>query len=152
VIALRSLAEAAALAGEKRDIRLKTALERQVRPIRFDPTGTIEVALTKDAPTDLAGELGRKLTDWTGQRWLVVVSRETGGETLAETRATTQTRLMDDARADPLVAAVLARFPGAQVVDVRVTVTEDADPGLASGPTETTIPFDHTAPPDEDED
>ncbi len=152
VIALRSLAEAAALAGEKRDIRLKTALERQVRPIRFDPTGTIEVALTKDAPTDLAGELGRKLTDWTGQRWLVVVSRETGGETLAETRATTQTRLMDDARADPLVAAVLARFPGAQVVDVRVTVTEDTDPGLTSGPTETAVPFDHTAPPDEDED
>ena len=35
-------------------------------------------------------------------------------------QADARARLVDDARADPLVAAVLARFPGAEIVDVRV--------------------------------
>jgi DNA polymerase-3 subunit gamma/tau len=38
-----------------------------------------------------------------------------------------------DARADPLVAAVLRRFPGAQIVDVRVNAPEGEDATAATG-------------------
>jgi DNA polymerase-3 subunit gamma/tau len=33
--------------------------------------------------------------------------------------------MVTDARGDPLVAEVLSRFPGAEIVDVRVTGTAD---------------------------
>ena len=39
-------------------------------------------------------------------------------------RRTAQAQLVDDARADPVVAAVLTRFPGAEIVDVRVRGAE----------------------------
>ena len=56
-------------------------------------------------------------------------------------------RLVDDARADPLVAAVLARFPGAEIVDVRVTGEE---PPLS--PILTDAPIITDDPPFDEED
>jgi len=48
--------------------------------------------------------------------------------------------MVTDARADPLVAEVLARFPGAEIVDVRVLDSGPAsfapDPEFASAPEE----------------
>jgi DNA polymerase-3 subunit gamma/tau len=37
-----------------------------------------------------------------------------------------QKSLVDDVRAHPMVAAVLARFPGAEIVDVRYSKAEPA--------------------------
>jgi DNA polymerase III subunit gamma/tau len=47
------------------------------------------------------------------------VSREAGQPTLAEVREARHRHAVDDARADPVVAAILARFPGAEIVDVQ---------------------------------
>ena len=116
---LETFADLVALAGEKRELKLKHALETTVRPIRFEP-GQIEIALTEHASPGLAGELSRKLEQWTGTRWMIAVSRDGGEATIAETRKNAREKLVDDARADPVVAAVFARFPGAEIVDVRV--------------------------------
>ena len=139
---LANLADVAALAAEKRDIRLKMAVERQLRPVGFQP-GRIDVSLTPDAHFDLPTELSRKLSDWTGDRWIVAVSRDQGGTTLAEEREARRTQLVSDARADPLVAAVLKRFPGAEIVDVRVRATEGEAPVDADGD----IDMEAAAPP-----
>ena len=53
---LESFADLVALAGEKRDLKLKHALETAVRPIRFE-RGRIEMALTERCAAGLAGEL-----------------------------------------------------------------------------------------------
>ncbi len=116
---VRSLADVVALAGQHRELRLKHALETAVRPIRIEP-GKIETALTPDAPSGLVQELSRKLEEWTGERWMIAVGREGGAPTIAEARKAAEAQMIDDARADPLVAAVMARFPGAEIVDVRV--------------------------------
>jgi DNA polymerase-3 subunit gamma/tau len=130
----RNLAECAALAAEKRDIPLKVSIERQMRLVNFVP-GRIEFQPTPDADKDLAGMLGRKLSDWTGTRWIVAVSRTQGRPTLHEEREATQRQMLLDARAEPVVASLLAAFPGAEVVDVRLNAPESempaADPLLA---------------------
>ncbi len=107
---LETFADLVALAGAKRELRLKHALENEVRPIRFEP-GQIEIALTAEASSGLAGEMSRRLEQWTGQRWMVAVAREGGGETVAEARRNARARLVDDARADPVVAAVMDTLP-----------------------------------------
>jgi DNA polymerase-3 subunit gamma/tau len=125
-INLRSLADVAQLAGDKRDMKLKAQLRQFVRPVRMEP-GKIEVALSPDAPKSLVGELSTRLREWTGQHWLVVISREPGGLTLVEAEAKERDDRVADARADPDVAAILARFPGAKITDVRVTAAPDDD-------------------------
>jgi DNA polymerase-3 subunit gamma/tau len=138
---IAAFADLVAFAGEKREIRLKHALETAVRLIRFEP-GRMEVAFTADAPSDLAGELSRKLEAWTGTRWMVAVAGEGGAPTLAEARRAAREQLVDDARADALVAAVLERFPGAEIVDVRVR-------GEGAGAPAEPPPIDQ--PPEEDD-
>jgi len=127
---LQTFADLVALAGARRELRLKHALETTVRPVRFEPP-QIEIALTEHASPGLAGELGKKLEQWTGQRWMIAVSRDGGTATIAEQRKQARDQLVDDARADPLVAAVQARFPGAEIVDVRVR-GEEAAPAPAA--------------------
>ncbi|MFW6077959.1 MAG: DNA polymerase III subunit gamma/tau [Hyphomicrobiales bacterium] len=115
---LTSFAAIVALAGEKRDIKLKTDLERSVRPVRVAP-GRLEIGLEPDAPTGLPGELARKLEAWTGTRWMVLVSKEAGDKPIAATARERRESLVREARDHPAVKAVLERFPGAEIVDVR---------------------------------
>ena len=70
-----------ALAAEKRDITAKMALERDVRLVRCED-GQLEIALEASAPKTLVHDLQRKLTGWTGKRWIVVVSQEQGAPTM----------------------------------------------------------------------
>jgi DNA polymerase-3 subunit gamma/tau len=67
----------------------------------------------------LVGDLAKKLHDWTGRRWMVVVSAEPGAPSLRSQAEERKTQLKSDARNDPLVQAVLTRFPGAEIVEVR---------------------------------
>jgi DNA polymerase-3 subunit gamma/tau len=130
-IALGSLEDVAALAARMRAPKLKFAVERQMRPVRFE-AGRIEVAMMPNAPITVAGELGQRLTEWTGRRWIVVVSSEDGAETIHEAQVRTAEERLADAAADPIVAAVLSRFPGAEIVDVRIMETEE--PSLEAPP------------------
>jgi DNA polymerase-3 subunit gamma/tau len=113
-----SFKEIVALAGEKRDIKLKNQLETLVRPIRVAP-GMIELALEPQAPSGLPAELARKLEGWTGSRWIVLVAREGGDKPLAAQVRDSRDSLFREVRAHPHVQAVLARFPQAEIVDVR---------------------------------
>jgi DNA polymerase III subunit gamma/tau len=116
--ALASFEDLLALAVEKRDLAIKSALERDVRLVRFED-GRLEIGLEPSAPKTLTGELSKKLSDWTGRRWMVIVSAEPGMPSLKAQAQTRKAELKDGVRGDPLVQAVLARFPGAEIVDVR---------------------------------
>ena len=75
--AVNSFADLIALAAEKRDLAIKSALERDVRLVRFED-GMLELALEPSARKTLVGELSKKLADWTGRRWMVAVSADGG--------------------------------------------------------------------------
>jgi DNA polymerase III subunit gamma/tau len=115
---IASFAELVTLAVDKRDLTLKSALERDVRLVRFED-GKLEIALEPSAAKTLVGELSKKLADWTGRRWMVAVSAEPGAPSLRAQAEARKAELKDGVRADPLVQAVLNRFPGAEIVDVR---------------------------------
>jgi DNA polymerase-3 subunit gamma/tau len=115
---LERFADIVALAAEKRDLTVKTALERDVRLVRMED-GRLEIALESGASRSIVQELSRKLSDWTGRRWMVVVSAEAGEPTLRAQAEARQAELEVGVRGDPLVQAVLSRFPGAQIVGIR---------------------------------
>ncbi|HEX4411480.1 MAG TPA: DNA polymerase III subunit gamma/tau [Xanthobacteraceae bacterium] len=137
--AVRSFEELIAIAGEKRDLGIKSALERDVRLVRFED-GKLELALEPSARPTLTGELSKKLSEWTGRRWMVAVSTETGAPSMRAQADARKAELKDNVRADPLVQAVLQRFPGAEIVDVR-------SPGATS-----TSPDDMPEEPSESDD
>lgn len=110
-----------------KDIPVKVSVERALRLVNFQP-GRIEVQPTEIATADAAGELGRKLTEWTGRRWIVAVSRDQGRPTLHEEKEANQRQLVSDAHSDPEIVKLIAAFPGAKVVDVRILKQEEDIP------------------------
>jgi DNA polymerase-3 subunit gamma/tau len=122
-----------ALAAQNRDIQIKTALERDVRLVRFEE-GSLEFALAPGASPGLAQTLMRKLQDWTGTRWMVAISSAPGAPTLREQAEAKEQERRIGVRADPLVRSVLERFPGAEIVAVRSNAPEDeiAAPSLVA--------------------
>jgi DNA polymerase-3 subunit gamma/tau len=115
---ISSFPQLVALAGQKRDLITKAALEADVRLVRIED-GRLELALERNASRTLINELSRKLEQWTGRRWTVIVSNEAGQPTLRSQMAVEKSQREQAAEADPRVKEVLARFPGAKVVEVR---------------------------------
>jgi DNA polymerase-3 subunit gamma/tau len=132
-----SYKELIALAGAKRDVLIKLALEGQMRPISFEQ-GRIEVALADGADPGMIATLSARLQLWTGQRWLITVSsKPIEGLTLRQEKEERAALQRAQAHDDPLVQAILNTFPGAKVVNVKVKdEAEIAAPDLPPPPPE----------------
>ena len=118
----QSLPELVALAAEKRDIRLKTALERDIRLVSFE-VGKIEIMLEPHAEGDLPNRLHKALFDWTGRRWGISVARDTAPEkaapSLHEETLRAEQKALDDVRNHPAIRAILETFPGTEIIGRR---------------------------------
>jgi len=112
---LRSFADVVALAGERREAKLKVHLEEHVSLVRFEPAGSIELHLLAGAPKELANELREKLNAWTGRRWMVALSKAPGERTLGEVERERKAAEISEIRNHPAVAAVLQHFPDAEI-------------------------------------
>jgi DNA polymerase-3 subunit gamma/tau len=80
--------------------------------------------LERSAARMLVNDLSRKLEQWTGRRWTVIVSNETGQPTLRSQNEVIKNERERVAESDPRVQEVMARFPGAKVVEVRKLAAE----------------------------
>jgi len=109
---LLSFADVVALAGEKRDVKLKVELESFVHLIAFE-RGRIELRPADAAPRDLVSRLVQRLKEWTGETGTVTVNMNAQGEdTLRDARYA-------EVMADPLVKEALSVFPGAEILAIR---------------------------------
>jgi len=148
---LRSFPELVALASEKRDLITKAALEADVRLVRFED-GRIEVALEPNAQRTLVNDLSRKLELWTGRRWTVIVANAAGQPTLREQNLVAKGQREAAAEADPRVKEVLARFPGAKVIEVRQLAPEPLESDISAIDPDADLDADDLAPgPDSDD-
>lgn len=129
----RSYDQLVALAGEKRDILLKHALESDLKPVTFE-TGRIEVALTPTANPSIVSVLSARLKDWTGRPWMVTVStKPVDAPTLREARQVAEQLERNTALEDPMVQAVMETFPGARLVNIKTRSQLDDAEGIVDG-------------------
>nr|MBA2587108.1 DNA polymerase III subunit gamma/tau [Alphaproteobacteria bacterium] len=104
-------------------------LENYVHLVHLEP-GRIEFRPHARAPRTLAGDLQQKLRDWTDERWAVSIANQGGAPTLAEQKQSAKTARFEAVAQEPMVRAVLDRFPGAEIVTVRDVVSEDIAPAM----------------------
>ncbi len=104
--------------------KLRIGLQHNMHLIHLEQ-GKIEFRPSDKALPSLAGDLSQFLKEKTGVRWVVTVGREGGAPTLAEARRMARDATFDAVRQQPLVRAVLDRFPGAEIIAVRDLAEED---------------------------
>jgi len=121
----RTYAELVALAGEKRDVIVKIALEQSLRPVSIGD-GRLEVALVENADPGIIQTLSARLKLWTNRQWMITLKTDAQHvPTMREQREERQEAVRQEAHQDPLVQAILETFPGATV---RVTVKQEQIP------------------------
>jgi DNA polymerase III subunit gamma/tau len=114
----QSFLEVIELFDRNREAMLRWHLYAHVHLVSFE-AGRIEFRPGEGAPRELPNRLGQLLTEWTGTRWIVTVSREDGQPTLREEAEARDASLKNEAAQHPLVRKVLEAFPGARIEAVR---------------------------------
>ena len=122
-LTLNSFEELIYLAEDKRDLQIKSWLRHHVQLVGFEDA-RMEFSITGNPPPSFIPDLQYRLKLWTGKRWNLVISREKGKPSLEEVDRAEEKSIFDSARADPVVEAILVKFPGAKVVDVRIRQEE----------------------------
>jgi DNA polymerase-3 subunit gamma/tau len=122
----KSFEDVVALIDARREVGLRLDVEKYLRLVSFRP-GVIEFEPAGGAPANLAQRLSARLKEWTGTPWLVVAQGGGGAETLLERTTRAQEEAHRATLAEPFVQAVLATFPGAEILEVR-QMTAAPDP------------------------
>jgi DNA polymerase-3 subunit gamma/tau len=130
---VRTLEDIVALCEPRSELRVN--LEHNVHLVHLEP-GRIEIRPNARAPRTLANDLQMKLRSATGERWTVSIASQGGAPTLAEQKQSAKTARFEAVAQEPLVRAVLDRFPGAEIVAVRDVVSEDIAPASPESDTD----------------
>jgi DNA polymerase-3 subunit gamma/tau len=123
---LQSFEDVVRLIESRRDPLLKVDVDRFVRLVDFKP-GQITFSPAPGAPANLTQRLSTRLKEWTGQPWRMVIEGGGGAETAYEREQREAMAFRAEAEADPMVQALLAAFPGAEVIGVRQRIQTIAD-------------------------
>ena len=107
------------LFAKHREAALCTSLRNNVHLVAFEP-GRIELRPGPHAPRDLASRTATRLTDWTGERWVVAISGEEGAPTLVQQDEASEQAAKNAVEALPLVQSIKKAFPGATVSKVNL--------------------------------
>jgi DNA polymerase-3 subunit gamma/tau len=101
----------------RNEARLAHILAEDVRLVALTPPLLI-LAAPPRVPKDQLALIGKRLTEWTGADWRVEIVADGGAPTLREAEQAAARDRRDTARRDPLVEAVFAHFPDAEMIDV----------------------------------
>ena len=155
---LDSFRDVAMLAAQTEPL-LHGHLLHAVHLVRFAPnpdgSGHIELRPEPSAPRELSARLAALLSDPTGARWTVAISRADGEPTLAAQGETANAARHSAAALHPLVQAIMDAFPGATISAVNDS-RADAYGLVDAGLVDSTVPLGEPegrefAPPEADE-
>ena len=129
-----SFAEVINLVSAKRDAKLKVHLEENVSLVKFDRENrSIDIFLLENGPPEIANELREKLNQWTGKRWIVMLSKSQGDKPVGLARREAAAAELERLKSDPAVAAALKAFPEAEVTSVRDIASEEPSEDTGTG-------------------
>ncbi len=118
---LTSYEEVVALLEKNREALLAGRLRQFASVVSFAPP-RMELHMKSAGGREFAAELSEALTRLTAQPWQVIMASAPAGPTLHEQAVTRKEERKQEAAVDPLIASVMAQFPGAEIVDVKETV------------------------------
>ena len=104
-------------ANNKKEIELKFDLERNVRVVKFE-TGKIDISFNEKLSKNFVRSLTEKLKLWTGERWIISLSKEIGKSTIYENKENYKKKLLQDALESEVYIKIKENFPDAELSDV----------------------------------
>ena len=101
----------------RKEIKLKYELETNVNLVSFE-NNRIEISFNERLDKEFIKNLTSKLYEWTNDRWIISLSKQTGEPSIKEKEKILKKNLYENAIKSETYKKVLKIFPDAELIDV----------------------------------
>ena len=123
---INSFEELISLVEKNKEIELKFDLERNVRLVKFSE-GKIDIEFNEKLSKNFIKNLTSRLLEWTGDRWIITLSKSKGDQTIYEKKNEVKKMLFEDAKKTEIYKKVMALFPNAELTNVEEAGKKEGD-------------------------
>ena len=121
-LALKTFEDLIKVVTRDKEVELKYDLERNVKLVSFTP-GKMNITFNEKLNKNFIKTLTEKLLKWTGERWIISLSKQEGEETIFEKTRSDKKNKLAEAEKSEIAKNVLSIFPDAKLIDI----TEESD-------------------------
>ena len=115
---IQSLKELIDLCSIKKEIGLKLELEKNVNLVSFK-SQNIEISFNENLDKNFIKNLTSKLLDWTGQRWIITLSKKQGAKSISESKAILKENNIKKLEANDFYKKMITSFPDAEIMKIK---------------------------------
>ena len=123
---INSFEELISLVEKNKEIELKFDLERNVRLVKFSE-GKIDIEFNEKLSKNFIKNLTSRLLEWTGNRWIITLSKSKGDQTIYEKKNEVKKMLFEDAKKTEIYKKVMELFPNAELTNVEEAGEKEGD-------------------------
>ena len=105
------------LANKYKEIELKYDLERNVKLVSFNK-GKIDISFNEKLNKDFIKNLTEKLLEWTGERWIISLSKNTEAKSVYEKNVEAKNNFIDEFKKGKIAKEIETAFPDAKLIDI----------------------------------
>ncbi|MBA1340327.1 MAG: DNA polymerase-3 subunit gamma/tau [Pelagibacterales bacterium] len=115
---INSLQELINFANQKKEVELKYDLERNVKLVSFNK-GKIDISFNEKLSKNFIKNLTEKLLAWTGDRWVISLSKKDGNKTIYEQNTEIKTSKLEKESNSQTAKKLFSAFPDAKLIEVK---------------------------------
>jgi len=117
-ISIDSFNELLKVCTEKKDMKLKYELEKNINLVSFEKN-RIEISFNDNLDKNFVKELSLRLFEWTNERWIITFSKKKGDMSIKQKEQNERIDLINEAKKSDLYKSVLEKFSDANLVEVK---------------------------------
>jgi len=106
------------IAIKEQELELKYDLERNVKLVSFNK-GKIDISFNERLNKKFIKILTEKLLAWTGERWIISLSKNTGEKTVYEKNLEKKSTDLLEAQKSEIAKKIFSNFPDAKLIDIK---------------------------------
>ena len=103
--------------AKNKEIKLKYELEKNVNLVSFEKN-RVEISFNENLDKNFLKDLSLKLFEWTGQRWIITLSKKKGEISIKEKEQKQKAEMFEKVKDSNLYKNLLEKFPDANLIEV----------------------------------
>ena len=123
-VSINSFNQLLNICSEKKEIKLKYELEKNVNLVRFEKN-RIEISFNDNLDKNFVKDLSLKLFEWTNERWIITFSKMKGELSIKDKEKNKKNELIKNAKETKLYKNMIEIFPDANLIDVTSSKKKD---------------------------
>ena len=117
-IKITSFKELIDLANSEKEIELKYDLERNVKLVSFNK-GKIDISFNEKLNKNFIKNLTDKLLSWTGERWIISLSKNSEAKSIHEKNLEIMDNKIDEFKKSKIAKDIEINFPDAKLIEIK---------------------------------